>query len=157
MRRRLFGTCCCVFLTAACQRVGVTTAPNPQRATVARDTPAAPTRGKNVPRDAARFEIDAVDDSTVRFRPLEAHWIRAGMSAYAVDPLRRDALVARLLVQVETGDAMSALVTSQTGRVTTSHFLLVPKPAVPWWRERPFWVGAIAGSALGAAALSLSH
>ena len=110
----------------------------------------------SIPRDAARFEIDAVDDSTARFRPQESQWVRVGMSAYAVDPVNRDALVARLRIKSIDGGAMSALVTSQVGRVTTSHFLLIARPDAPWWRSRHFWWGAAAGGALGAAATTLA-
>ena len=111
----------------------------------------------SIPRDAARFEIDAVDDSTARFRPQESQWVRIGMSAYAVDPVNRDALVARLRIKSMNGSAMTALVTSQVGRVNTSHFLLIARPAEPWWRARHFWWGAAAGGALGAAAGTLAR
>lgn len=110
-----------------------------------------------IPRDAARFEIDAVDDSTARFRPKEASWVRVGMQAYAVDPINRDVLVARLRVTAADGGNVTALVTSQVTRVTTSHFLLVVRPSVPWWRARTFWVGAAAGSAAGAATAVLTR
>ncbi len=110
-----------------------------------------------IPRDAARFEIDAVDDSTARFRPKEASWVRTGMTAYAVDPINRDVLVARLRVTEEDGTTATALVTSQVTRVTTSHFLLVVRPAVPWWRARSFWVGAITGTAAGAVTAVLTR
>lgn len=111
---------------------------------------------KRIPRDAARFEIDAVDDSTARFRPKESQWVRVGMAAYAVDPVNRDALVARLRIQSVDGSSVTALVTSQVGRVTTSHFLLIARPDERWWRARRFWMGAAAGSALGVAATSLA-
>lgn len=121
--------------------------------------PAAPDAGvpvKNIPRDAARFEIDAVDDSTARFRRQESQWVRVGMSAYAVDPINRDALVARLRILSVHGSDITALVTSQVGRVTTSHFLLITRPEQPWWRSSRFWWGAAAGGAVGAAATSLT-
>ncbi len=110
----------------------------------------------SIPRDAARFEIDVVDDSTARFRLKEATWIRPGMVAYAVDPANRDVLVARLLLVRSDGEAMTALITSQVARVTTSHFLLVAKPETQWWRATRFWLGAAAGSALGAASVLLT-
>lgn len=111
---------------------------------------------KRIPRDAARFEIDAVDDSTARFRPKESQWVRVGMAAYAVDPVNRDALVARLRIQSVDKTGVTALVTSQVGRVTTSHFLLIARPDERWWRARRFWIGAAAGGAVGAAATSLA-
>ncbi len=103
-----------------------------------------------IPRDAARFEIDAVDDSTATFRVFESRWLRRGLSAYAVDPVHRDALVARLTIVQRDSTTATALVTSQVARVTTDHFLLVPPPPRPWWRARLFWVGALMGGALGA-------
>ena len=111
---------------------------------------------KNIPRNAARFEIDAVDDSTARFRRQESQWVRVGMSAYAVDPINRDALVARLRILSVHESDITALVTSQVGRVTTSHFLLITRPEQPWWRSARFWWGAAVGGAVGVAATSLT-
>ncbi len=109
-----------------------------------------------IPRDAARFDIDAVDDSTARFRLKEVRWIRPGMSVYAVDALQRDALVARLRVLSIDGESATALVTSQVARVNTSHVLLVSHAARPWWRAAQFWSGAAIGTVLGATAVSAS-
>jgi len=102
-----------------------------------------------IPRDAARFEIDVVDDSTATFRVFESRWLRAGLSAYAVDPTRRDALVARLTILRRDSTTATALVTSQVARVTTDHFLLVPPPPTPWWETKLFWIGTLVGSAVG--------
>ncbi len=103
-----------------------------------------------IPRDAARFEIDAVDDSTATFRVFESAWMRSGLSAYVVDPARRDALVARLTIVRRDSLTATALVTSQVSRVTTDHFLLVPPPKTSWWRAKRFWIGTFVGSAIGA-------
>lgn len=108
-----------------------------------------------IPRDAARFEIDAVDDSTATFRVFESRWMRAGLFAYAVDPSHRDALVARLTIIRRDSTTASALVTSQVARVTTDHFLLVPPPRTPWWRSKQFWFGAVAGGAIGAGSAAM--
>ena len=102
-----------------------------------------------IPRDAARYEIDAVDDSTATFRVFESRGLRAGLAAYAVDPVHRDALVARLTIVNRDSTTATALVTSQVARVTTDHVLLVPPPPRAWWRTRLFWVGAFVGSAVG--------
>ena len=110
-----------------------------------------------MPRDAARFEIDAVDDSTVRFRRLESRWLRPGMLAVAVDPRNRDALVARLRLVYVDSAKVTALVTGQVSRVTTSHFLLVARPQTRWFQNSHFWLGAVAGAAVGTAATSLSR
>ena len=100
-----------------------------------------------IPRDAARFEIDAVDDSTATFRVFESRWVRAGLPAYAVDPTHRDALVARLTITRRDPTSASALVTSQVARVTTDHVLLLTPPPTPWWRSPLFWFGTVVGAA----------
>ena len=102
-----------------------------------------------IPRDAARFEIEVVDDSTAVIRVEEARWVRRGLAAYAVDPQRRDALVARLSVIALDSTTARLLVTSQVTRVTTEHFLLVPRPATPWWRSRVVWTSMVAGALAG--------
>lgn len=103
-----------------------------------------------IPRDAARYEIDAVDDSTATFRVFESRGLRVGLSAYAVDPVRRDALVARLTIVRRDSTTATALVTSQVARVTTDHVLLVPPPRRSWWRTKLFWIGTLVGGAIGA-------
>lgn len=108
-----------------------------------------------IPRDASRFEIDAVDDSTATFRVFESLWLRPGLAAYVVDPSHRDALVARLTIIRRDSSSAAALVTSQVARVTTDHVLLVPPPHTPWWRMRAFWLGTLAGSAVGIAATAV--
>ncbi len=108
-----------------------------------------------IPRDAARFEIDAVDDSTAKFRVFESRWMRAGLFAYAVDPMHRDALVARLTIIRRDSTTATALVTSQVARVTTDHFLLVPPPRTAWWLSNRFWLGALVGGAIGAGAAAI--
>lgn len=110
-----------------------------------------------IPRDAPRFEIDSVSDSTATFRVHEAKWVRRGMSSYVVDPLQRDALVARLRIIARDSLSATAVVTSQVSRVKTDHFLLVPKPTVPWWRSREFWAGSILGLTLGAGSVAVSR
>ncbi len=120
--------------------------PTPSPAGPASTAPLLP----RIPRDAARFEIDAVDDSTATFRVFEARWLRPGISAYAVDPTQRDALVARLTIMRRDGSTATALVTSQVTRVTAEHFLLVPRPPTVWWRTREFWLSAAAGGIVGA-------
>jgi hypothetical protein len=104
-----------------------------------------------IPRDAARFEIESVDDSTAQFRRFEAKWLRKGMEVYAVDPARRDALVARLRIVRSDSGRLTALVTAQVTKVTTNHFVLAVEPPVPWYRARRFWWGALGGGLVGAA------
>lgn len=108
-----------------------------------------------IPRDAPRFEIDSITDSTATFRIQEARWIRRGMASYAVDPQQRDALVARLRIIARDSLTGTALITSQVARVRPDHFLLVIRPAVPWYRSRVFWAGAVSGISTGAIAAVL--
>jgi len=110
-----------------------------------------------IPRDAARFEIDVVDDSTASFRFAEARWIRAGAQAYAVDPVHRDALVARLRMISRDSTTARALVTSQVARLTSAHFLLMVRPPTPWWRSPRFWGGALLGAATGVGTAAVSR
>jgi len=114
--------------------------------TTAAAQPATPKAFTRLPRDAARFEIEVVDDSTVRFKPREALWVRDGMTAYTVDPMNRDAMVARLRIISVWNETAVAVVTSQVTRVTTRHVVLMTPPMVPWWKSRRFWLGALFGS-----------
>lgn len=109
----------------------------------------APTSSTRIPRDAARFEIEVVSDSTIRFKPREMTWVRAGMVAYVVDPLNRDALVARTRVLEVWNETAVGVVTSQVTRVSTKHVVLLTPPVVPWWRTRAPWLGALVGVVVG--------
>ncbi len=103
-----------------------------------------------LPRDAARFEIESVVDSTARFRPFEARVLRIGMTVLAVDPAQRDALVARLRIVRSDSGRMVALVTSQMAPVTSQHVLLAVRPAVPWYKMWRTWGAMAAGAVVGA-------
>ena len=84
-----------------------------------------------------RFEITAVGDTTVTFRAGKMKWVVRSTQAIVVDPRRRDALVARLqawLSVSSTGDA-TAVVTGQTGRITTDHFVVAAQPPTRWYQE----------------------
>lgn len=113
-------------------------------------TPPAPfTR---IPRNASRFEIDAVDDSTARFKPREADWVQRGMTAYVVDPMNRDVMVARLRIVSVWNETAVGVVTSQTGRISTQHVVLLTEPSTPWWKSSRFWWGTFIGVFVGAGA-----
>jgi hypothetical protein len=103
-----------------------------------------------IPRDAARFEIDSVTDSTATFRVREATWVRPGMQSYMVDPAQRDALVARLRILSRSGESATAIVTGQVTSIKAEHFLLVVRPEVPWWSSRRFWMGTVVGATAAA-------
>lgn len=101
-----------------------------------------------------RFEITSVGDTTVTFRAGRMTWVVRSPQAIVVDPRRRDALVARLKVLSvsSTGDAV-AVVTGQTGRITTDHFVVAAQPPTRWYKNAALWMGTafglIAGFGLG--------
>lgn len=100
-----------------------------------------------------RFEIAAVGDTTLSFRSGTEHWIRRGLPGIAVDPRKRDVLVARLRVlRVDRAGTVTALVTGQTTAVTTDHVVLLQELQPAWYRRRAFWVGIALGAALGGVA-----
>jgi hypothetical protein len=73
------------------------------------------------PSTAVRFEIVAVGDSTFAFLAPNATWLSVGSSGIAVDPRRRDILVARFRLIAMRADTGTALVTGQTTRLVTEH------------------------------------
>ena len=98
---------------------------------------------------ATRFEITAVDDTTFTLRLGPHDWVRPGLRGIAVDPRRRDVLIARFrITDVREGEA-TALVTGQTTVVEVSHVALLTRPETPWYRQRLFWIGALLGGAIG--------
>jgi hypothetical protein len=108
-------------------------------------------------RPMARRYIAGVGDSTFVFPVRELEWVRPGMVGRAVDPARRDTLVAMFRVLDVFGGLATALVTGQTTDITTDHVALLeyPTPAPPrrtrWYRLRSFWVGLLLGGGIGAA------
>ena len=114
-----------------------------------------PSRAAAQDRDV-RFEITSVGDTTVNFRAGKMTWVVRSPRAIVVDPRRRDALVARIKVLSvsSSGDAI-AVVTGQTGRITTDYFVLAQEPPQHWYRNAALWMGAalglVAGFAIGKA------
>jgi hypothetical protein len=104
-----------------------------------------------LPRDASRFSLVALSDSTVSFRPEEARWIVPSLRGIAVDPVQGDVLVARVVVTHMHGDSAIAMVTGQTTRVATGQVLLFVPPARRSWQQRAFWHGAALSSGVFAA------
>ena len=98
---------------------------------------------------AVRFQISAVGDSTFTFQVGKASWVRTGAHGIAIDPRRRDALVAKFeVLRVDRG-AATALITGETMRVTLDHFAVLEEPKTPWFAQRPFWLGAALGALVG--------
>jgi hypothetical protein len=96
-----------------------------------------------------RFEITQVFDTTFRFPRGTAGWVKEGLTGIAVDPRRRDVLVARFRVVAVDSGLVTALVTGQTTRVATEHVVVLREPSRPWWRGLTFWGGTALGVALG--------
>lgn len=98
-----------------------------------------------------RFEVVSVTDTSFTFR-AGVPWIRRGVVGVAVDPRRRDALVARFrVIDVQAGVA-TALITGQTTDVSADHVATLTAPATPWYRRGSFWAGLFLGGAIGAVA-----
>jgi len=103
----------------------------------------------SIARDAARFAISSSTDTTVVFRQAEARWLRGGMRGSVVDPLQRDAFIARITIQqVDTGGIV-ALIAGGVSPVKETHIVLFEKPAIVWWRDKRFWLGAAGGVVVG--------
>ena len=97
-----------------------------------------------------RFEITQVGDTTFRFPRGYAGWIKPEMTGIAVDPRRRDILVAEFrVVRVDSG-LVTALITGQTTRVATEHIAVMPEPPKPWYKGITFWGGTVFGFVIGA-------
>ena len=107
-------------------------------------------------RRVVRFEIIAVGDSTLSFRTGEERWVREGHVGTAVDPAKRDEMVARFRILAIRDGAATALVTGQTTAVSTDHVATLEEPKRPWFRTKTFWSGLFLGAmaALTGAAIS---
>ena len=103
-----------------------------------------------------RFELTTVGDTTFTFQSGRDSWVKPGHSGIAVDPRKRDALVARFrVVQVTKGEAM-AVITGQTTNVRTDHMVVMQEPRPPYYRTARFWSGLLLGAAVGFVA-GVSH
>lgn len=97
-----------------------------------------------------RFEITQVSDTTFRFPRGNAGWVRVGATGIAVDPRRRDVLVARFRVTRLDSGLVTAVITGQTTRVATEHIAVLAEPPKPWWKGITFWAGTVFGVVIGA-------
>ena len=97
-----------------------------------------------------RFAITEVGDTTITFNAGRMTWVVRSPRAIVVDPRRRDELVARIKVLTVSskGDA-TAVVTGQTGRITTDHFVVAQEPPSRWYKNVYLWVGAALGLVTG--------
>lgn len=110
--------------------------------------------GRAQQRPPARFFIHTVGDTTFSFSVPSDPWVKPGMEGLAIDPMRRDSLVARFRVAtVEWGEAR-AVITGQTTAVTTQHVAILRMPQPPWYKRKQFWVGLVLGAGLGAGAIA---
>jgi hypothetical protein len=97
-----------------------------------------------------RFEITQVGDTTFRFPRGRAGWVKPGVTGIAVDPRRRDALVAEFkVIRIDSG-LVTAVVTGQTTRVATEHMVVMNEPPKPWYKGITFWGGTVFGIVIGA-------
>src|SRR3954468_22691772 len=101
---------------------------------------------------AVRFEIKNVEDSTFTFAAAQAPWVARGQQGIAVDPRRRDGLVARFVVLGVDGGTANALILGQSQKVTTDHVVLLRPPQSHWYASKRFWFGALGGAAAGVVA-----
>ena len=101
---------------------------------------------------AYRFGIASSGDSTFTFPIARNDWVKKGMRGIAVDPARRDALIAQFVVTRVARDSAVALVTGQTTRVTTDLVALLERPGKAWYLRPTFWLGGVLGAIVGVVA-----
>lgn len=100
--------------------------------------------------DRAHFEILSVGDSTFTFAVGSRRWVAAGARGDAVDPRRRNALVARFEVMSVASGVATALIVGETTRLNTTHVALLEVPREAFYRKGSFWGGVLAGVVAGA-------
>jgi hypothetical protein len=110
----------------------------------------APTAAPVIVDDRARFEILSVGDSTFTFAVGSRHWVAPHARGDAVDPRRRNALVARFEVTSVSGGVATALIIGETTRLNTTHVALLDAPREAFYRKGSFWGGVLAGVVAGA-------
>lgn len=103
-----------------------------------------------------RFEITAVSDTSLNFRVGDEKWVGRGLSGSALDPRRRDQLVARFRVEYVRDGVATALVTGQTTAVSIDHVATIAAPGRRWYRAAPFWAGVLLGGAVGVTTTALT-
>jgi hypothetical protein len=98
----------------------------------------------------ARFAITSVGDTSVTFQAGKMTWVVRSSRAIVVDPRRRDALVAQLKVlSIGANGEATAIVTAQTGRITTDHVVIGTEPRSRWFKNPLMWMGTAFGLLAG--------
>jgi hypothetical protein len=98
---------------------------------------------------AVRFEIAEAGDSTFTFQVGRHPWVRKGLHGIAVDPRRRDVLVARFRILDVSSGVATALITGQTTNVTSDLVALLDEPRKRWYQQSAFWTGTVLGAVIG--------
>jgi len=98
---------------------------------------------------AVRFEITAIGDSTIEFRTATSKWVRPGQLGVAVDPRRRDVLIARFRVELVREGSAIAVITGQTTAIAMDHVAVLDEPRRSAYASPAFWIGIVVGGALG--------
>lgn len=97
----------------------------------------------------ARFDVTSIQDTTFTFTVPHGSWVKKGLHGLAVDPTHGDELIAQFRVAgIEQGTA-TALITAQTGRLTSAHVALLAQPNTPFYLRAWFWVGLVGGGVIG--------
>jgi hypothetical protein len=96
-----------------------------------------------------RFDVASVADTTFTFATSGARWVSPGQVGLTVDPAHGDALIARFRIARVVAGTATAVVTSQTARLTTSHVVLLAQPKRPFYAQPWFWGGAVVGGVIG--------
>jgi hypothetical protein len=97
----------------------------------------------------ARFDVTAVQDTTFTLSVNGAGWVKRGLKGLAVDPAHGDILIATFLITHVRKGVATALITGQTGRLTTSHVALLRAPSHPFFLKPWFWLGVLGGGVVG--------
>ena len=98
----------------------------------------------------ARFAITSVGDTSVTFQAGKMTWVVRSPRTIVVDPRRRDALVAQIKVlSIAANGEATAIVTAQTGRITTDHVVIGTEPPSRWYKNPLMWMGTAFGLLAG--------
>ncbi len=98
---------------------------------------------------AVRFEITAIGDSTIEFRTGSSKWVRPGQLGVAIDPRRRDVLIARFRVELVREGSALAVITGQATAIALDHVAVLDEPRRSAFATPAFWIGILVGGALG--------